>query len=152
MSTGAADSARQVVVCATCGTKNRVPAAANGVPRCGKCHTPLHWVVNASDADFASVVEASTIPVLVDMWAPWCGPCRMVSPALEQIAGEFAGRLRLVKINADEAPSLSQRFNVMAIPTLMLVKGGEVVATQVGAAPAAVLRSWVTDNLGLATR
>jgi thioredoxin 2 len=89
--------------------------------------------------------------VLVDMWAPWCGPCRMVSPALEQIAGEFAGRLKLVKINADEAPGLGQRFNVMAIPTLILVKGGEVVATQVGAAPAAVLRSWVTGNLGLAT-
>jgi len=149
MSADAADAARQVVVCANCGTKNRVPAAANGVPRCGKCHTPLHWVVDASDADFASVVEASTIPVLVDMWAPWCGPCRMVSPALEQIAGEFAGRLKLVKINADEAPGLSQRFNVQAIPTLMLVKDGEVVDTQVGAAPAAVLRSWVTSKLDL---
>jgi thioredoxin 2 len=152
MSADAADSARQVVVCSNCGTKNRVPAAANGVPRCGKCHKPLHWVVDASDADFASVVEASTIPVLVDMWAPWCGPCRMVSPALEQIAGEFAGRLKLVKINADEAPGLSQRFNVQAIPTLMLVKDGKVVATQVGAAPAPVLRSWVTDALGLAPR
>jgi thioredoxin 2 len=151
MSAEAPKTANQVVVCANCDTKNRVPAAASGVPRCGKCHMPLRWVVNASDADFASVVEASTIPVLVDMWAPWCGPCRMVSPALEQIAGEFAGRLKLVKINADEAPGLSQRFNVMAIPTLILVKGGEVVATQVGAAPAAVLRSWVTDNLGLAT-
>jgi thioredoxin 2 len=104
--------------------------------------------VNGSDADFASVVEASTVPVLVDMWAPWCGPCRMVSPVLEQLAGEFAGRLKLVKINADEAPGLSQRFNVMAIPTLILLRGGEVIATQVGAAPAAALRSWVTNGLG----
>lgn len=149
MSTNAKDSTSHVVVCSNCGTKNRVPTAALGVPRCGKCHTPLRWVVNASDADFATVVEASTIPVLVDLWAPWCGPCRMVSPALEQIAGEFAGRLKLVKVNADEAPALSERFNVMAIPTLILIKGGEVIATQMGAAPAAALRSWVTDELGL---
>lgn len=148
MSTNAKNSTSHLVVCANCGTKNRVPAAADGVPRCGKCHQPLQWIVNGSDADFASVVEASTIPVLVDMWAPWCGPCRMVSPALEQIAGEFAGRLKLVKVNADEAPVLSQRFNVMAIPTLILFRGGEVIATQVGAAPAAVLRSWVTNELG----
>jgi thioredoxin 2 len=148
MSTNAKDSTSYVVVCANCGTKNRVPAVANGVPRCGKCHQPLRWIVNGSDADFASVVEASTVPVLVDMWAPWCGPCRMVSPVLEQLAGEFAGRLKLVKINADEAPGLSQRFNVMAIPTLILLRGGEVIATQVGAAPAAALRSWVTNGLG----
>jgi thioredoxin 2 len=77
-------------------------------------------VVNGSDADFGDVVEAATIPVLVDMWAPWCGPCRMVSPVLEQLAGEFAGSLKLVKINADEAPGLSQRFEVLAIPTLIL--------------------------------
>ncbi len=149
MSMNAKDSTSDVVVCANCGTKNRVPAAADGVPRCGKCHAPLRWVVNASDGDFATVVEASTIPVLVDMWAPWCGPCRMVSPVLEQIAGEFAGRLKLVKVNADEAPGLSQRFNVMAIPTLILLRGREVIATQVGAAPAAALRSWVTKELRL---
>jgi thioredoxin 2 len=138
-----------VVVCPTCQTKNRVPAVAHGVPRCGKCHTPLRWVVNGSDASFAGIVEASTIPVLVDMWAPWCGPCRMVSPVLEQLAGEFAGRLKLVKINADEAPELSQRFEVLAIPTLILLEGGKVIDTQVGAAPAAVLRKWVTEKLGL---
>ena len=84
--------------------------------RCRSWRAPLRkmpdaapWVVNGSDADFADVVEASTIPVLVDMWAPWCGPCRMVSPVLEKLAGEFAGGLKLVKINADEAPGLSQR-------------------------------------------
>jgi thioredoxin 2 len=103
--------------------------------------------VNASDADFASVVEAANIPVLVDIWAPWCGPCRKVSPALEQIAGEFAGRLKLVKINADEAPGVSQRFDVLAIPTLLLLSGGEVIDKQIGAAPAAQLRSWVVSKL-----
>ena len=104
-----------------------------------------------SDADFGDVVEAATIPVLVDMWAPWCGPCRMVSPVLEQLAGEFAGSLKLVKVNADEAPGLSQRFEVLAIPTLILFARGKVVDTQVGAAPAAVLRKWVTEKLGLKT-
>jgi thioredoxin 2 len=148
MSADVGDST-QVVVCANCRTKNRVPAVAHGVPRCGKCHTPLRWVVNGSDADFADVVEASTIPVLVDMWAPWCGPCRRVSPVLEQLAGEFAGRLKLVKINADEAPKLSQRFDVLAIPTLILLEGGKVIDTQVGAAPAPVLRKWVTEKLDL---
>jgi thioredoxin 2 len=108
-------------------------------------------VVNASDVDFGDVVEAATIPVLVDMWAPWCGPCRMVSPALEQLAGEFAGGLKLVKVNTDEAPGLSQRFEVLAIPTLILFERGNVLDTQVGAAPAAVLRQWVTEKLDLKT-
>ena len=150
MSAGVENSTK-VVVCSNCQTKNRVPAVARGVPRCGKCQTPLPWVVNGSDADFADVVEAATIPVLVDMWAPWCGPCRMVSPVLEQLAGEFAGGLKLVKVNADEAPGLSQWFEVLAIPTLILFERGKVVDTQVGAAPAAVLRKWVTEKLGLKT-
>jgi thioredoxin 2 len=150
MSSAGVEDSTQVVVCSNCQTKNRVPAVARGVPRCGKCHAPLPWIVNSSDADFADVVEASIIPVLVDMWAPWCAPCRMVSPVLEQLAGEFAGRLKLVKINADEAPELSQRFEVMAIPTLLLVVRGEVIDKQVGAAPASVLRPWVTSKLDLA--
>ena len=125
MSENAENSIRQVVVCSNCQTKNRVPAVANGIPRCGKCHTPLPWVVNATDTDFASVAEAATIPVLVDVWAPWCVPCRMVSPALEQLAGELAGRLKLVKVNADDSPAVSNRFEVQAIPTLVLLDRGE---------------------------
>ena len=149
MSAGVGDST-PVVMCSNCQTKNRVPAVAHGVPRCGKCHTPLRWVVSGPMlASLTDIVEASTIPVLVDMWAPWCGPCRMVSPVLEQLAGEFAGRLKLVKVNADEAPGLSQRFEVLAIPTLILLEGGKVIDTQVGAAPVAVLRKWVTEKLGL---
>jgi thioredoxin 2 len=149
MSSNVENSEPHIVACTNCQTKNRVPATASGVPRCGKCQTPLRWVVNASDADFASVVEAAAIPVLVDIWAPWCGPCRKVSPALEQIAGEFAGRLKLVKINADEAPGVSQRFDVLAIPTLLLLSRGEVIDKQIGAAPAAQLRSWVVSKLNL---
>ena len=147
MSDNAESSTRQVVVCSNCQTKNRVPAVANGIPRCGKCHTPLPWVVNATDTDFASVAEAATIPVLVDVWAPWCVPCRMVSPALEQLAGELAGRLKLVKVNADDSPAVSNRFEVQAIPTLVLLDHGEVIDKHVGAAPSAHLRAWVTSKL-----
>jgi thioredoxin 2 len=137
----------RVVVCPSCSTKNRVPAVARGVPRCGNCQNPLPWVVDSSDADFAAVAEGSTIPVLVDVWAPWCGPCRRVSPALEQLATELAGKLKLVKINADEAPQVSRRFEVQAIPTLVLMDHGRVLVTQVGAAPVPALRSWLTQHL-----
>ena len=137
----------KVVTCLNCGTKNRVPAAADGAPRCGNCQKALPWVVDTSDGDFTAVADRSTIPVLVDVWAPWCGPCRMVSPALEQLATELAGKLKLVKVNADEAPEVSRRFEVQAIPTLVLMHHGEVVVKQVGAAPAAVLRSWLMEHL-----
>lgn len=136
-----------VVVCPHCGTKNRVPGVAKGTPRCGNCSKQLPWVVNTSDADFTTVVDSSTVPVLVDVWAPWCGPCRMVSPVLEQLATELAGELKLVKINADEAPQVSRRFEIQAIPTLILMQRGQVLAKQVGAAPAHVLRTWLTQHL-----
>lgn len=136
-----------VVVCPTCSTKNRVPAAAGGAPRCGKCKHPLPWMVDTSDADFTRVADESALPVLVDIWAPWCGPCRMVTPALEQLAAEFAGRIKLVKVNADEAPEVTRRFEVQAIPTLILLHRGRVIVKQVGAAPARVLRQWLIEHL-----
>src|SRR5690349_7404900 len=112
MSTTTKDSAvpAAVISCKNCGTKNRVPAAARGTPRCGNCHRPLPWVVDAGDDTFALVAEQASSPVLVDVWAPWCGPCRMVSPVLEQLASENAGQVKLVKVNADAAPQISQRF------------------------------------------
>ncbi|GAB6986216.1 thioredoxin [Nocardioides pyridinolyticus] len=143
----AAKGPATVVVCPSCSTKNRVPAAADGAPRCGNCRSPLPWVVDTSDADFAAVVDEAAIPVLVDVWAPWCGPCRMVSPVLEQLATEFAGALKLVKVNADEAPDVSRRFEVQAIPTLVLLDHGTVVDKQIGAAPAPALRAWLTGHL-----
>jgi thioredoxin 2 len=139
--------ADELIRCLHCGRRNRVPAVATGTPRCGSCHQPLPWIVNAGDGDFADVAEKSAVPVLVDLWAPWCGPCRMVSPALEQLAGERAGRIKLVKVNVDESPRLQQRFGVQSIPTLMLLRGGEVIARQVGAAPADALRSWIDAAL-----
>ena len=136
-----------VVACANCGAKNRVPAEASGTPHCAKCHQALPWVAEAGEHDFAEVVERARLPVLVDLWAPWCGPCRMVSPALEQLAREFAGRIKLVKVNVDQAPGISQRFGVQGIPTLLVTQQGKVVARQVGAAGEPALRAWLEDAL-----
>jgi thioredoxin 2 len=140
------DNAR-IVSCPHCGRKNRVPAAVVGKPRCAQCHQWLPWIVDASDDTFAEVAENSSIPVLVDLWATWCGPCRMVSPALEQLAQERAGQLKLVKVDVDAAPAVSQRFAVRAVPTLLLLREGEVLGRQSGAAPIAALRAWVNETL-----
>src|SRR5262245_26513190 len=94
----------ETVTCPECGTRNRVPAAATGVPRCGKCHNPLAWLTTAGDDDFDAVVTNSTQPVLVDLWAPWCIPCRIVEPGVERAATTYAGSLKVVKINVDTAP------------------------------------------------
>ena len=137
----------RVIVCPHCGRRNRVPAAAAGLPRCGNCHQSLPWIADASDDDFAEVAEKARVPVLVDLWAVWCGPCRMVSPVLEQLATEYAGRLKLVKVDVDRSPRLSERFAVQAVPTLLLLRDGQVVHRQAGAAPAPALRSWLDGAL-----
>ena len=135
------------VRCEHCGKTNGVPAAATGSPRCGVCHKPLPWIVDASDEDFAQIAERATIHVLVDLWAPWCGPCRMVSPALEQLARQMAGQLKLVKVNIDSSPALAHRFAVQGIPTLLILDRGQELSRQVGAATAPALRSWVQQAL-----
>ena len=136
-----------VVACRNCGRKNRVPAVASGTPRCGQCGQALAWITAADEADFAAVVETQETPVLVDLWAPWCGPCRTLSPVLERLAGDLAGRVKLVKVNVDESPSLSRRFAVQGVPTLLLMKRGQVVSRQVGAAPEEALRTWLEKAL-----
>ena len=138
---------RTVVTCPHCGKRNRVPSVADGVPRCGNCRHSLPWIAEAGDDDFAAIAERASIPVLVDFWAPWCGPCRMVSPALEQLATERAGVIKLVKVDVDRASALGQRFQIQAVPTLLVLRGGEVAARQAGAAPVAVLRRWLDDAL-----
>ncbi len=124
------------VRCPSCGRRNRVPASASGTPRCGHCHAPLPWSVDAGDKTFDTVASKSRLPVLVDLWAPWCGPCRMVSPAVEQLSVELAGRLKVVKVNVDEAPAVAARFEAMSIPTLLVLSAGETVERIVGALPA----------------
>lgn len=136
-----------VVTCAQCGQRNRVRASGSGKPRCAKCQAWLPWIVDASDTDFADVAEKSPVPVLVDLWAPWCGPCRTVSPALEQLASEKAGALKLVKVNVDNAPQVSSRFQVQAVPTLMITRGEQVLDRRAGAAPVAELRDWLDHVL-----
>ena len=140
-----------IVACPSCGRRNRVPAAASGTPRCAQCRAPLPWIADAGDADFAAVADRSPVPALVDLWASWCGPCRAVSPALEELARAFAGRVKLVKVDVDGAPSLTRRFAVQAVPTLVVLDRGREVARQAGAAPLPALRSWLQDALAAAT-
>ncbi|MFC5237390.1 thioredoxin [Pseudonocardia zijingensis] len=124
-----------------------MPAAADALPKCGSCHQALPWITDAGDDDFAMIAERSPIPVVADLWATWCGPCRMVSPALEQLATERAGEIKLVKVDVDAAPRLAQRFEVHAVPTLLVLRGGEVIARQPGAAPLPALRRWLDEAL-----
>ena len=140
----------EILACPACGKKNRVPAAAGGVPRCGVCSASLPWIAHATDADWDTVVVDATIPVLVDFWAEWCGPCRMVSPVLEQLAGEFAGRVKLVKVDVDASPGVSGRFGIQGIPTLAVLHRGEVLSRQTGAAGADRLRPWLEAALAQA--
>jgi thioredoxin 1 len=102
---------------------------------------------NVTDATFASEVLESSVPVLVDYWAEWCAPCRMIGPLLDQSAASYAGRLSLAKINIDDNPQVPSRYHVRGIPTLMLFKGGQPVATQVGAVSKAQLQAFIEANL-----
>jgi len=136
-----------VIRCQNCGKNNRVPAAARGVPKCANCGTWLPWIVDATEPEFSAVVEQSTLPVVVDLWAEWCGPCRMVSPALESLARQFAHRIKLVKVNVDHAPGLSRRFEVQSIPTLLFMRGPKVLSRQIGAIPEPALRTWIEGGL-----
>ncbi len=139
--------ADRVIACPSCGTRNRVPLVSRGRPRCGECRADLPWLVDLGAGEFSAVIEQSKLPVLVDLWAPWCGPCRMVAPALEQLAVERAGSLRIAKVNVDEAPTVSARFAVQGIPTMLLFAGGVEVGRQVGAMPIEGIRQFVDASL-----
>jgi thioredoxin 2 len=131
-----------IIRCGRCGTKNRVPKTRlNQGPVCGKCRSPLSIgqdldkPVDITDNTFDSEVLSAAGPVLVDCWAPWCGPCRMVGPVLEQLAREYAGRVKIAKLNVDENPQTASRYSIRSIPTMLLFNRGEMVNSMVGALP-----------------
>lgn len=127
-----------VVKCISCGAANRVrpDLAHEKAPVCGKCRAPLPTVASTplvvTDANFAGIVESSSLPVLLDMWAAWCGPCRMIAPTVEQLAGELAGRVLVGKLDVDANQRTAARFRVQSIPTLLILKDGREVGRIVG--------------------
>lgn len=123
-----------------------MPVAAHGHPRCAACKVDLPWLVDAGDDDFDAAADTRAL-VVVDLWAPWCGPCRLIAPVLQTLSIELAGRIKVVKVNVDAAPGLAARYRAQSIPMLLLMDGGRVVDTLLGAQPAPVLRSRIEGAL-----
>jgi thioredoxin 2 len=128
-----------LVTCPSCGTRNRLPPPQTGrKPICGKCKTQLPEAggpIEVTDTTFAAEVENSSAPVLLDLWADWCGPCHMLAPTIAQLSSEMAGRVKVAKLNIDENPCTANRFGVRSIPTLLVLKDGKEVDRLVGVQP-----------------
>jgi len=136
------------IKCSSCGAANRVPREKleQGLkPKCGRCKQPLPEAAAAplvvTDATFAAEVEQAPLPVLVDAWAAWCGPCHMIAPAIDELAAELAGKVRVAKLNVDENPATASRFDIRSIPTLLVMAGGREVDRIVGAQPKDAIRA-----------
>ena len=142
------DERGMVVACGSCGTRNRLAYERLGqLARCGQCKAdlspPSFPIDIETSVDFDRIVTRSAIPVVVDYWAPWCGPCRMVAPELAKVAARAQGRLLVVKVNTDQLNDLGERFNIRSIPTMAVFAGGREVARTTGARPAAEIETFV---------
>jgi thioredoxin 2 len=143
-----------ISICRQCGTKNRVPKERMGEnPVCGKCKAPLltgavtDKPIDVTDMTFHSEILAFPGPVLVDCWAPWCGPCRTVGPVIEQLASEYAGRVKITKLNVDENQQTASRYSIKSIPTMLLFNNGDLTNTLVGALPKGEIQSHLNSLL-----
>jgi thioredoxin len=149
----------KVVTCSNCGTRNRVdPEQASAqIAKCGKCGTRLQpgfaatfeegKTLVVTDSTFQSAIMESDRPILVDAWAPWCGPCRMVAPIMEQLAAEAKGRYRIAKLNVDENPRTASQFQIQSIPTMLVFKNGNLVDRIVGAQPKPAIAARLLGHL-----
>ena len=141
---------KATVACQFCGRLNRVDLArAADRPKCGECGRPilLDRPLALSDASFDRVIADAPVPVLVDFYADWCGPCKMVAPFLDELATDMAGKVTVAKVNIDENPQTPRKYGVRGIPTMILFKGGQVAATKIGALPKSKLYEWVESAL-----
>ena len=137
------------LVCPHCNATNRVPSdKLQAELNCGKCQAPLLTAHpdNLGEAAFNAQLSKSELPMVVDFWAPWCGPCRQLSPIVDEVAKDMAGKLEVFKCNVDENPEVPSKYMVRGIPTLMIFKDGKVVDTKVGSTPKAALVEWLKNN------
>lgn len=135
------------VTCEGCGEPSRVRPQDVQTPRCRRCHRSLPWLVDASDDDFTSVTDSAPLPVVVDLWGPWCAPSRRLASVFEQLARVLAGRAKLVRVNVEDTPKLVQRFEVRGLPTLLVMHRGRALARKSGATHAQEIRDWVEEAL-----